>query len=302
MADLRPQAPIKIVDPTTNSQEAGVDASGNLQVIAGSNTGVDIGDVDVTDVVPGVAATSLGKAIQTAQGTTDTGVGALVVRNDVLADLAGADGDWTPLQVNATGAVYVQEGTAMDVSAATVTVDLGANNDVTTEFATSTAVAAMADADANPTVLPIGAYMMGFNGTTWDRVDTANTGRLQVDVISGGGSESPTTPISATITPASVSAGSSTNFDSADITTKKLWGCDIYMTVAWKAVISTLSGGTPTAVTTIGGRAGEAVSWSAPHRNFAVSGTTVAGFRAAITNLDTSEAADAHVTYHYADD
>ena len=28
---------------------------------------------------------------------------------------------------------------------------------------------------------------MGYNGTTWDRVRTANTGRLQVDVITGGG-------------------------------------------------------------------------------------------------------------------
>ncbi len=63
---------------------------------------------DITGgVVPGVGATDLGKAIQSAQGTADTGVGALAVRNDSLADLAGADGDYTPLQVNASGALYV---------------------------------------------------------------------------------------------------------------------------------------------------------------------------------------------------
>ena len=76
-----------------------------------ANSGVDIGDVDVTSVIPGVAATSLGKAIQSAQGGTDTGVAALVVRNDALADLSGADGDYAPLQVNKTGALNVTETT-----------------------------------------------------------------------------------------------------------------------------------------------------------------------------------------------
>ena len=70
---------------------------------AGSN---NIGDVDVLSVIPGVGATNLGKAIQSAQGATDTGIAALVVRNDTLADLAGADHDYAPLQVNASGALY----------------------------------------------------------------------------------------------------------------------------------------------------------------------------------------------------
>ncbi len=45
-----------------------------------------------------------------------------VVRNDTLAALAGTDNEIAPLQVNASGALYVQEGAAMDVSAATLTV------------------------------------------------------------------------------------------------------------------------------------------------------------------------------------
>ena len=87
---------------------AGTAAIGKLV----ANDGVDIGDVDVTSIVPGVGATNLGKAIQSAQGTTDTGVPALVVRNDTLADLSGADGDYAPLQVNATGALYVEVKTS----------------------------------------------------------------------------------------------------------------------------------------------------------------------------------------------
>jgi hypothetical protein len=76
---------------------------------AGSN---NIGDVDVLSVIPGVGATNLGKAIQSAQGATDTGIAALVVRNDTLADLAGADHDYAPLQVNASGALYVEVKTS----------------------------------------------------------------------------------------------------------------------------------------------------------------------------------------------
>ena len=87
---------------------AGTAAIGKLV----SNSGVDIGDVDVTSIVPGTGATNLGKAIQSAQGTTDTGVPALVVRNDTLADLSGADGDYAPLQVNASGALYVEVKTS----------------------------------------------------------------------------------------------------------------------------------------------------------------------------------------------
>jgi len=89
------------------SLPAGSAAIGKLA----ANSGVDIGDVDVTSVVPGTGATNLGKAIQSAQGSTDTGVAALAVRNDALADLSGADGDYTPLQVNKTGALNVTENT-----------------------------------------------------------------------------------------------------------------------------------------------------------------------------------------------
>jgi hypothetical protein len=57
--------------------------------------------------------------------TGASGVMALAVRNDTLAALAGTDGDYAPLQVDATGALFVQvaSSAALDVSAATVTVD-----------------------------------------------------------------------------------------------------------------------------------------------------------------------------------
>ncbi len=115
---------------------AGTAAIGKLA----ANTGVDIGDVDILTVIPGTGASNLGKAEDAVHGSGDVGVMALVVRNDTLATLAGADGDYAPLQVNASGALFIQEGAALDVSAATVTVDLGANNDVTVTGAALTAL------------------------------------------------------------------------------------------------------------------------------------------------------------------
>lgn len=84
---------------------AGTAAFGKLS----ANSGVDIGDVDITSQIPGTGATNLGKAIGSVAGATDTGVMALAVRNDELADLAGADGDNAPLQVTNFGALWVED-------------------------------------------------------------------------------------------------------------------------------------------------------------------------------------------------
>lgn len=72
-----------------------------------ANSGVDIGDVDVTSVIPGTAATNLGKAIDSAVGGTDTGVALLAMRDDTLSSLTPAEGDWVQLRVNANGALHV---------------------------------------------------------------------------------------------------------------------------------------------------------------------------------------------------
>ena len=99
------------VDVTRVQGTVTVDGSAVTQPVSGtitlgSNSGVDIGDVDVTSIVPGTGATNLGKAEDAAHTTGDTGVMALGVRNDNLAALAGTDGDYAPLQVNAEGALF----------------------------------------------------------------------------------------------------------------------------------------------------------------------------------------------------
>ena len=82
-----------------------VDATGRLWVTALVDTALpagtnNIGDVDVLSIVPGTAATNLGKAEDAAHTTGDTGVMGLAVRTDTPANRSGADGDYEPVQIS----------------------------------------------------------------------------------------------------------------------------------------------------------------------------------------------------------
>jgi hypothetical protein len=86
---------------------AGSNAIGKLA----ANSGVDIGDVDVTTVgtiTPGTAATSLGKAEDAVAGSGDVGVMALAVRSDTAASTA-ANGDYVPLLTDSVGALHTRD-------------------------------------------------------------------------------------------------------------------------------------------------------------------------------------------------
>jgi hypothetical protein len=86
---------------------AGTNAIGKLA----ANSGVDIGDVDVTSVTPGTAASSLGKAEDAAHSSGDVGVMALAVRaaSPTERSAGPTDGDYEPLAVNEVGAVWVTQ-------------------------------------------------------------------------------------------------------------------------------------------------------------------------------------------------
>jgi hypothetical protein len=85
---------------------AGANAIGKLA----ANAGVNIGDVGVTAVTPGTGATALGKAEDAAHTSGDVGVMALAVRSDAGGALAGTDGDYIPLSVDASGQLRVTGG------------------------------------------------------------------------------------------------------------------------------------------------------------------------------------------------
>ena len=80
-----------------------------------ANSGVDIGDVDVTSVVPGTGATNLGKAEDAAHTSGDVGVMPLGVRDDVAASLADTDGDYSSLSLDKYGRLRVANPDAVDV-------------------------------------------------------------------------------------------------------------------------------------------------------------------------------------------
>lgn len=79
---------------------AGTNAIGKLA----ANTGVDIGDVDVTSVVPGTGASNLGKAEDAVHTSGDVGVMGLAVVSDSPSAVSG---DYSPIYVNESGATYV---------------------------------------------------------------------------------------------------------------------------------------------------------------------------------------------------
>lgn len=88
---------------------AGTNGIGKLT----ANSGVDIGDIDVTSIVPGSAATNLGKAEDAAHTSGDVGVMALGVGNVAQASFA-ADGDYIPIATDLKGNVMVGGNIAHD--------------------------------------------------------------------------------------------------------------------------------------------------------------------------------------------
>jgi hypothetical protein len=196
------------------------------------------------------------------------------------------------------------------------------------------AAAALADNAANPTTPLIGACLLGYDGTTWDRIytvadgdavaagtkgfillgtDGANyqvlktdsAGELQVDVLTGGGSDTPTTPVTDYVTSAALAAGSEANLDTADIPAKKLWQVSVWASVAYRVrifVVNNSVEGTE-ALAIGGGPAMQGWTWTPPHRNFTTLGTSggTDAFRAEVTNLDDANAADVHAVFAYAD-
>lgn len=236
-------------------------------------------------------------------GTGIAGAG-LIGQLDDVATGAVTENQFAPVRISTRRALLVEgvaSGTAMSVSltasSATVTVD--------TELP---AAAALADATANPTVPAVAAYLMGFNGTTWDRVDTGNTGRLQVDVMSGAGSDTPTNPVTSYQTSASLAAGASVALTTPEAAGKKLRQVIIWSSVAFKATLHTVDNAVESSGATGikgigGGSAFDPCILTMPHRNYCVLGTTAGldAFRVNVTNLDDLSAADVYAVFYYED-
>ena len=145
--------------------------------------------------------------------TGDLGTMSLAVRKDTATALAGTDGDYAPLEVDANGRLHVQcgncSGTGVSVNedtasasgdpgtpAYTIRQDSPASTtsadgdyqplktDVNGLLWTNTelpAAVALADTTLNPTVPGVGSFNMCYNGTTWDRCKSATTTEVTHD-------------------------------------------------------------------------------------------------------------------------
>ncbi len=94
--------------PVTLDGEAVVLGAGSASIgKIGANDGVDIGDVDVTSVIPGTGATNLGKAIDSVVGSTDTGIALLGKHTEDQVHTTTADSDYEIVELDSLGNVHV---------------------------------------------------------------------------------------------------------------------------------------------------------------------------------------------------
>lgn len=95
----------------------GVAAKDATKAVQTFKTSTDGGELvvhhNVDTVIAGTGATSLGKAEDAAHASGDTGVAVLAVRRDAAAAGSGTDGDYSTVNVDAAGKLWVT-GTALE--------------------------------------------------------------------------------------------------------------------------------------------------------------------------------------------
>lgn len=105
---------VSLANTGANATAVKVDGSAVTQPVSGtffqatqpvSNAGTF--SVQATSVIPGVAATNLGKAEDAAHADGDTGVVALTVRKNTAVATSGSDSDYQPAISNTRGATWV---------------------------------------------------------------------------------------------------------------------------------------------------------------------------------------------------
>ena len=129
-----------------------VDANGNLKTTAS----VTLSNLAVTSLVPGVTATALGKAQQAAFATGDVGVAGWAVRGDTPTSLCSAAGQYTPLQVDATGQLYTVSagGSTETTLAALRTATSTASSALTTQITTLQSTMNSIHTDLSSNIVP----------------------------------------------------------------------------------------------------------------------------------------------------
>lgn len=303
MADQRVTKISRIVDGTTLTQALGVDASGRITVASVA-----------VSVTPGTGAAHLGKAEDEAHTSGDVGVMSLVVRQDAAAQLAGADGDYSPLINDATGLLWTRIGAALPAGSASI----GSIISITTSITPGTAAGNLGKAeDAVHASGDVGVMALGvrndalvaLSGTDGDYTPLATDaqGHLQVDILSGASGvpapTNPTTDITNLTTPVNLAAGASGNADSGSLDGKYLRQVVISGSVSFKAILATVDDATIVNKAVFFGGPEHPIVYNPPSGfiQAPAAATGTQGFRVVLVNEDTSETADFYVTFFAAD-
>lgn len=170
-------ATVGAVTAITNPLPAGTNAIGKLA----ANSGVDIGDVDITSVNPGTGATSLGKAEDAVHASGDTMVYVGGVRQDADTSPVSNDGDYHGFIFNAVGRAKVSS-----LPAATTT--------TTGNITTNTGTITVDCTRQSGVTFQITGTFAGFNatfeasidgGTTYNAVAAARSNSNMIDLTTG---------------------------------------------------------------------------------------------------------------------
>ena len=183
---------------TDGTDLALVTAAGELTVLVNNGAGgaaVNIqdggnsitidGTVAISSVVPGTGATNLGKAEDAAHTSGDVGVMALAVRNDAATALA-ADGDYSVLQVDSTGALRVSASVTVASDHVDDAVFTPAVDYVSTigGFADETATDSVNEGDTGALRMTLDRKLLTriVGATDANRLDVDASGNAQVDI------------------------------------------------------------------------------------------------------------------------
>lgn len=326
MADSRVQFSMRIVDGTTSTQEAAVSAGGALSVDSELPAAGALADNASNPTTPLVGACLLGFDGSAWDRIYTIADGDTVAAGTKGFLVFGTDGtNYQALAVNADGEVGIHDG------GNSVTVDgtVAISGTVTVDSELP-AAGALADNASNPTTPLIGACLLGYDGSTWDRIYTIADGdavaagtkgflmfgtdgsNYQALAVSSGGAISvsidvPSSPTIIYTTKSALAAGSAstTEHRTSELggTTKKLSGIDASSSVAIKVVVNEVNDGTPTTKAVLFSAPDSPISWRPPHKEYFskafIANAGFDGWETLVTNLDTSDAADTYVTFYY---
>jgi hypothetical protein len=240
---------------------------------------------------------------------TDSAMMIGVVRNDTLAALANTDNEIAPLQVNALGALYV------DISAQPLATGSNTIGEVTIGAA-STAAGDLAKAeDVAHGTGDVGVMALAVRRDTPTSIADADNDYLPLTTDSAGrlhvtdpnaGAGVPAGEAITVTTVAAIAAGSTstTNLQTAELggSTKKLAGVDVSASVPIRVSIDEVNDDAVTTKVVLFGGAAEPIQWRPAHKDYFekafAANAGFDGWRATVTNMDTSEAADLYATFY----